>query len=463
MIGLTTGFVARTMLARGYQVREGPDVPISGGDADSRRIQPGQLFAAYPGDKTDGNRFVDSAFERGAVAAICSASPTREWPGKTIVIAADTTRAAGELGAAWREVCSRARVVGITGTVGKTTCKDLTAAVLKDHFRTHRSEGGLNSRQGLPLALLSLRPEDEVSVLEMGMDSRGEIRELCAIARPEVGVVLNIGLTHVEKLGSVEAIAEEKLSLARALPAHGTAVLNMDDGQVAAGAAGLPCRVITFGRDRAGAVPRPMYTYGPVKSYGLDGTRFFVSTPARSVRVRSAIPGEHTIPGAIAAICVAVAFGVDLAGAARSLSTSGVTGRARAIAGFNGSTLIDDRYNASPASVRGALVMLKRLPPRRIALLGKMAELGDFETEEHRAAGRLAAECCDALFAVGETCRSLVESARAAGLREATWFAEKDEAAAAVKAMLLAGDSVLLKASRSQEFETLIPALEALP
>lgn len=463
MTGLTTGFVARAMRDRGYQVRAGPDLPISGGDADSRRIRPGQLFAAYPGDNTDGNRYIDSAFERGAVAAICSAPPARAWPGKTIVIAADTTRAAGELGSAWRAACPRPRVVGITGTVGKTTCKELTAAVLKEHFAAHWSEGGLNSRQGLPLAMLSLRPDHEVSVLEMGMDSKGEIAELCAMARPEFGVVLNIGLTHIEKLGTIEAIAEEKLSLPRALPPTGVAVLNADDPRIAAAIPGLPCRVMTFGRDQGAALPRAMYTFSSVKSYGLDGTRFFVSTAARSARVRSAIAGEHTIPGAVAALCVAVALGIDLSDAARSLSTSGVTGRTRTIPGFNGSTLIDDRYNASPASMRGALETLKRLGPRRIALLGKMAELGPFEAEQHREAGRLAAESCDALFAVGEACRVLVEAAREAGLREATWFADKDEAAAAVKAMLQPGDSVLLKASRSQEFETIIPTLEAAP
>jgi len=455
MTGLTTGWVAATMRRLGYEVHEGPDVPVTGGDADSRRIRAGQLFAAYPGDNTDGNLFVDAAFNAGAVAAICSRAPERAWPDRTLVVAPDTTKAAGELGAAWRAACPGPRVVGITGTVGKTTAKEMTAAVLASRFATHWTEGGLNSRQGLPLALLSLRPTHEVSVLEMGMDSKGEIAELCAMARPEVGVVLNIGLTHVARLGSVEAIQAEKLTLPRALPPTGTAVLNADDPRVAPVASELACRVITFGTQNGGASVR----YGPVEGHGLEGTRFSVSAGGERARVDSPVPGVHTVPGVVAAICVAMALGMRLFEAAKAVASSGVTGRVRQLAGANGSTIVDDRYNSSPASLAGALEMLRGLRPRRFALLGKMAELGEYEEQEHRTAGRLAAGCCDALFAVGDACRPLVDEARAAGLAEAHWFPAKEEAAAAVRELLRAGDTVLLKASRSQEFETLIPLL----
>jgi len=294
----------------------------------------------------------------------------------------------------------------------------------------------------------------------MGMDSKGEIAELCAIARPEIGVVLNIGLTHVEKLGSIEAIAEEKLTLPRSLPPTGTAVLNMDDERIAPAAGQLACRVLGFSRTDA----HQWATYGDVRSEGLKGTRFFLSTGKQRARVDSPVAGEHTVPGVVAAMCVAMALGVRLFDAAKGVSRSGVTGRAQARPGFNGSTLIDDRYNSSPASLAGALQALRSMAGgRRIALLGKMAELGEYEAAEHRAAGTLAATCCDALFAVGDTCLPLVEAAREAGLAEARWFSSKDEAAAAVKARLRPGDTVLLKASRSQEFETLIPLLEAAP
>ncbi len=455
MAELTTAFIARVMRDRGYTVHEGPDTAVSGGDADSRRIRPGQLFAAYPGDNTDGNRFVAAAFNQGAVATICSVVPPGDWSAKTIVVAADTTKAAGELGGAWRDACPAPRVVGITGTVGKTTCKEMTAAILASRFRTHRSEGGLNSRQGLPLALLSLRPEHEVSVLEMGMDSEGEIGELCAMARPELGVVLNIGLTHVEKLGSIEAIAREKLSLPRSLPATGTAILNVDDERIAAALPTITCRKLLYGSSE-GADLRA----SGLQDRGLAGTSFTVSAAAGATEVHSPIPGTHTVPGVVAAIAVAVTLGLSLHEAASAVRRIGVSGRTRSFPGRNGSVVIDDRYNSSPKSLAGALEALGRLPGRHIALLGKMAELGEYTVAEHERAGRLAARHCEALFTFGPTCRPLFDAARASGMASAHWFATREEAAEALAAILEEGDYVLVKGSRSEALETVLPMLE---
>ena len=219
---LTTTFVAATMRAHGYLVVAGPEAEINGGAADSRLVRAGDLFTAFPGERLDGNRFVADALANGAVAAICQRVPQGDFPDKTIVVAPDATRAVGELANAWRRECNP-RVVGITGTVGKTTTKDLTAAAVGGAFKTHKSAGNFNSREGLPLALMSLRRDHQVSILELAMDSIGEILYLCEIAEPEIGVVLNVGLTHVEKLGTIEAIQREKLTLARYLPESGTA------------------------------------------------------------------------------------------------------------------------------------------------------------------------------------------------------------------------------------------------
>lgn len=458
---LTTVFIAREMAARGYTVIPGPDVSVTGGSADSRTTRPGDVFAAFRGENVDGNVFVAEALANGAVAAVCERAPAGGAADKTLVVAPDTTRAMAELATAWRRECSP-RVVGITGTVGKTTAKDVTAAVLATQFRTHKSEGNLNSREGLPLALMSLRRDDEVSVLEMGMDSPGEILELCAIAEPEVGVVLNVGLTHVSKLGSIQAIAREKLSLVRWLPETGTAVLNADDPWIAPVAGELHCRVITFAGARE-AAPHATLTYTDIRSEGLAGTRFFLTTGKKSARVDSPLPGEHTIPGVVAAVGVAMALGMRLFDAANAVRNSGLTGRVRTLPGRDGSTIVDDRYNSSPASLAGALAVLGDIRAyrgtRTIALLGKMAELGEFEAEEHRKAGRLAASSCDILVAVGEPCRALIEEAKAAGHADARWFEDKDEAAAAVSALLREGDTVLVKASRSQAFETILPRL----
>ena len=224
--------------------------------------QPGDLFAAFRGEHLDGNDFVDEAMAQGAAAAVCERAPGGDWPDRTLAIVDDTRTAMAELARDWRRSCG-VRVAGITGTVGKTTAKELTASALEKHFRTHHSPGNLNSREGLPLALISLQRDHEVSVLEMAMDSEGEIAELCAIAEPSVGAVLNIGATHLEKLGSMEAIEREKLSLARGLPQDGVAVLNVDDERIAPVMDELGCEVIGFGASEAARLRRgPFATSG---------------------------------------------------------------------------------------------------------------------------------------------------------------------------------------------------------
>ncbi|MCC7364886.1 MAG: UDP-N-acetylmuramoyl-tripeptide--D-alanyl-D-alanine ligase [Dehalococcoidia bacterium] len=454
MSGLTTAFVARTMRELGYRVEVGPDVAITGGAADSRKVQPGNLFTAFPGENTDGNLYVADALRAGAVAAICERAPEGPWPAQTIVVAPDATRAVGELAQAWRRHCATP-VVGITGTVGKTTAKELIAATLGARFRVHRSEGNLNSREGLPLALLTLTPEHEVSVLEMGMDSRGEIARLCEIAEPRVGVVLNIGLTHVEKLGSAEAIAEEKMTLPRKLPADGTAVLNMDDRRIAFGRGEVTCPVIGFGRDDATEL-RVLRT----EDHGLDGVDIAVAWQGREAVVRSPLPGLHVVPAALAATGVALALGMSLGEAAAAVGAAAVEGRLRRVTTSIGATILDDRYNASPASVAGALELLGRLPGRHVALLGKMAELGTYAEEEHRRIGRVAAANVDVLATFGELGRVLAAAAREAGLEDAQWFESKEDAAASLARHLRAGDTVLVKGSRSEALETILPVLE---
>jgi len=450
---LTTSFVAETMRVRGYEVISGPCRDITGGAADSRKVQPGDLFTAFPGENEDGNRFVTAALEAGATAVICSHAPEGAWPEATIVVAPDTTRAVGQLAHAWRKECDP-RVVGITGTVGKTTAKEFTAGLLAQRFATHRSGGNFNSREGLPLALMSLRRDHEVSVLEVAMDSQGEIAELAAIAEPEVGVVLNIGLTHVSKLGSVEAIAAEKLSLVRGLPASATAVLNADDPRVAAVIPELRCNLISFGETDSATLRR-----GPVTARGLAGVSFDVTLGETTERVNSPLPGAHTVPAVLAAMATGIALGMNLRGAASAVERAEVEGRARVVRLASGATLIDDRYNSSPASLQGALRMLGELPGRRIALLGRMAELGDFEQPEHRAAGKVAARSCDVLICSGETCRALAQAAREAGHADVRWFATKEDAARETVALLGDGVTVLVKASRGEAFETILPLL----
>ncbi len=455
---MTTGFVARVMRDRGYDVSAGPDVSVRGGTADSRNVGEGDLFAAYPGESTDGNLYVEDALRAGAGTVVCNRPVEGDWPDRTVVVVPSTVKAMGELATAWRAQW-HGTVAGITGTVGKTTAKELTADTLSARFRTHRSAGNFNSAEGLPLALLTLTADHEVSVLEMGMDRPGEIAELCHMARPAVGVVLNVGLTHVEKLGSIEAIREEKLSLVRALPLDGVAVLNGDDPRVGPEAGRLKCRTITFGTGEGNTLRASQ-----LFEDGLDGTRMRLAYGGGSIEARSPLAGLHTVPAALAAVACGIALGMTLREAADALGAARTAGRMKTTKGKNGSTILDDRYNSSPASLAGSLRLLgTRQAGPRIALLGKMAELGEHEEAEHRAAGLIAARCCDVLVAVGEPARALIEAARGAGHGDAHWFALKDEAAAFVATRLTPGATVLVKASRSQAFETLLPALEATP
>ena len=454
---MTTTFLAESLRAHGHRVLDGAEAPITGGAADSRLVRSGNLFAAFRGEHFDGNEFVDEALRRGAAATICECEPAQSWPDRTLAVVDDTRIALGELARDWRRACGT-KVVGITGTVGKTTAKDLTAAALAQRFRTHSSPGNLNSREGLPLALMSLTREHEVSVLEMAMDSEGEIAELSSIAEPTVGVVLNVGATHLSKLGSMDAIAREKLSLVRGLPAEGVAVVNMDDERIAPVVSELPCEVIGFGVSEAGHLRR-----GEIVDFGLEGTEFTVTFDGEEADVRLHLPGAHLIPTALAAIGVQLALGVDLAGAANAVSEAEVDGRLTVRRAQSGALILDDTYNASPDSVAGALALLAGLSGRRIALLGEMAELGERSEAEHRRIGRLAAERCDSLLATGEQCRALVEEAHGAGLGEARWFETKETAVTFVTELLRCDDHILVKASRSQAFETVIPMLEGAP
>jgi UDP-N-acetylmuramoyl-tripeptide--D-alanyl-D-alanine ligase len=452
---LTTAEIERFARERDYDVLPGPDQPILGGSADSRLAEPGDIFGAFPGERLDGNDYTADALERGAVAAVCQRLPDRLVPGRTVVRAPSTVTALHELARFWRDTCGPT-VIGITGSVGKTTAKDLVAATLATHFATHRSPGNLNSREGLPLALMSLRRDHDLSILELAMDSPGEIAELAAIARPSVGIVLNVGLTHVSKLGSIEAIRDEKLSLARGLGAGDTAILNADDPNVAPAATGLACRTITFGTSPAAGLHAI-----DVQATGLGGAQFTVVYGDEAVAARSPIPGLHVLPAALAAISACLALGLSLREAVDALEAADATGRMRIHTTTDGITIIDDRYNASPASMAGALGMLRGLAPRRIALLGVMAELGPFAGTEHRKAGAIAAASCDALIATGDACRAMVEAARAAGLESAWWVPTREEAAAHARSLARPGDTILVKASRSQAFEAILPLLEA--
>jgi UDP-N-acetylmuramoyl-tripeptide--D-alanyl-D-alanine ligase len=434
---------------------------ITGASVDSRRVTPGSIFVALHGERADGHDFVGEALAAGASGALVERavllSPD-ERP--AIVQVADPLRALQELAAWWRSR-HRARVVGITGSTGKTIAKEIMADVLSRTMSTLRNEGNLNSETGLPMTLLRLDAAHEAAVLEMSMYTEGEIARLAQIAQPEVGVVLAVHPTHLMRAGSIERIARAKAELPAALPRHGLAVLNADDPRVVEMRGLTRAEVRTFGLGPAADVRAE----DPV-SRGLAGTEFTLRAPWGSARVHSGTPGRHLVPHTLAAAAVAERLGVPLHEVAAGIEAgSRAPHRMELVEAASGATLVDDTYNASPVSVGAALDFLAETPVgprgRRYAVLGDMLELGPDEERLHREIGARAAEIVDALVAVGARGRWIAHAARAAGANRVIEAADADEAATLVERDLAPGpgDHVLLKASRGIGLERAVNLL----
>jgi len=426
---------------------------FSGVAIDSRQVQPGDLFIALPGEHRHGREFIPDAISRGAAGVIAEKQP-RDLPHDVCFFQVDNTLAALQRLAAYWRGKYRVKVVGITGSVGKTTCKELTAAVLSSGYQVLKSEANLNTEIGLPLTLLQLRPEHEQVVLEMGMYGLGDIRLLCQMARPQIGVVTNVGPVHLERLGTLEAIAQAKAELVESLPVDGWAVLNGDDPLVAAMAERTSARVALFGES-----PQCSVRGTVLSTSGLEGISFRLTCDDESVDVSAPLPGRHNLYNALAAATVGLADGLSLQKVAAALATADVLLRLRVLSGPQGSTILDDTYNASPASMLAALDLLAELPGRHLALLGDMLELGTFEEEGHCLVGERAAQTTDVLYTVGERGRIIGEAAQAAGHQDVRFLASKEAAAAAIRETLSEGDHLLVKASRAMALETVIEEL----
>ena len=421
---------------------------------DSRQAGRGDLFVALPGERTDGHEFVADAVARGARGALVRRKPARLPREVALFVVGDTLAALQRLAAGRRDRRS-ARVIGVTGSIGKTTTKEITAAVLATRYPVLKNEANYNNEIGLPLTLLSLTRRHKRAVLEMGMYARGEIRTLCEIARPEIGVVTNVGPSHLERLGSIDAIVEAKAELVESLPRGGVAILNGDDLRVRSMAVRTKARSVLFGCSDDADVRAT-----DVTSRGLDGVSFRLRSQGESALVRSKLPGRHIVSNALAAAAVGLVDGMSVREVAAALGAAEVPLRMQAHRGRAGSTILDDTYNASPASMAAALDLLGEVPGRRIALLGDMAELGAAEREGHLAVGRRAAEMADVIHTVGELGKLIAQAARKAGHGSVHHWPTKEAAAEAVAAELGKGDVVLVKASRAAAFETLLDVLK---
>ncbi len=420
---------------------------------DSRRAGRGDLFVALRGDNVDGHDYVAHAAERGATGAIVE-RPVAADIAQYVV--PNALAALQDLARLRRATRTKLRVIAITGSVGKTTTKELTAAVLDVSYHVLKNEGNLNSEIGLPLVLLEATARHRRAVLEMGMWARGEIALLCDIAQPEVGIVTNIGPSHMERLGSIDAIVDAKAELLEALPADGDAILNIDDPRVAAMAERTNANVITYGLSARADVRAE-----EIDSRGLAGVRFTLVHDGERAAVYSRLPGRAMVHNALAAAAAGLTEGIALADIAEALTEAQIPTRLSAHKGANGSTIINDTYNASPDSMRAALDLLGEVPGRKFAVLGDMRELGDAGHDGHIDIGRRAAEVADVIFAVGDLGRWIGDAAFKAGHSDVHIVMDKSEIAPALLPQLAPGDVVLVKASRALALETVVEALEA--
>jgi UDP-N-acetylmuramoyl-tripeptide--D-alanyl-D-alanine ligase len=358
-------------------------------------------------------------------------------------------------------------VVGITGSIGKTSTKEVVAAVLGQRFTTYRSPGNMNSEIGLPLSLLEIEPGTEVAVLEMGgAYAFGELALLATIAPPKIGLVTNIHPVHLERMGTIEAIAQTKSELVEAVPPDGVAVLNGDDHRVLAMAPLSRGRVLTYGLEAHNDVRADQ-----VETHGLDGTSFRLCLDGEMLHVKVPLIGSHAVQLALAGFAVGHALGMHISEMLPGFDDPAIQVRLLVLPGPNGSQLIDDTYNASTPSVLSALGLLAELQPeRRIAVLGDMRELGAVSEEEHRIVGRRAAEVIDLLVTYGELARTIAEEAQGAaalnvdGRRlDVTSFGldQREALVTYLLAELREGDTVLLKGSRGLEMEDFVAALRA--
>jgi UDP-N-acetylmuramoyl-tripeptide--D-alanyl-D-alanine ligase len=434
----------------------GPDDVVSTVETDSRAVGPGSLFVAIDGERLDGHAFVGDAFARGAVGALVH----RSGIDGTVVQVPDTGRALLDLAADERDRMTGTRVVGITGSNGKTSAKDLAAAVVGTRLRTHASPASFNNEVGLPMTLLRAEPGVEVVVAEMGARREGDVRLLCDVARPDAVVVTNVGTAHLGIFGSWDAFVRAGSEPVEWLGPNGTAIVNADDAVARAYADETDAAVITFGLDPGADVRAEDVELGPDAR-----ATFTLWSAGEREPVELAIPGDHMVSNALAAAAVGRWAGVTLAECAAALKGAGVAHwRMETSTGSSGIVIVNDAYNANPESMAAALKAARWMAKgeRLVAVLGHMAELGPVEFEEHERLGQLVVRIgVERLITVGERARTIARAAIREGQlpEDVASYEDPSEAAADVRAWVRPGDVVLVKGSRVAGLERVAEAL----
>ena len=429
------------------------DAPFSEIVIDSREAVPGSLFVALRGERMDGHRFVDDALARGASAALVSAASGLGGP--HLFVVDDPLTALQQAGRNWRARVD-AQVVGITGSVGKTTVREATYQLLSRHTATHQSPRNFNGDIGMPIALLGIDRSHEWAVIEIGPYSQAEMELLVSSAQADIAIVTNVGPTHLERFGTLNETERIKGLLPESLPPGGLAILNGDDPRVRRMSTRTRAETITFGLGEDCDLRAT-----DVEARGFDGVEFTIvdRLGGQEQRTFTPLPGVHQAMTALAAAAVGLRAGLELAQIDDALCALSPGSRLMQRTAWNGAAIIDDSYNAAPLSMRAALDLLRDCRPRRVALLGDMYELGTEEQQAHHEVGRFAAECCDWLIAVGPRSRFIVDAAREAGHQRACWVEDAEQATQILRSSLERTDTLLVKASHAMHLERVVERL----
>ena len=440
---------------------------------DSRQVIPGSLFVAIPGERVDGHNFLVEAFKRGASFALIQQDVGTSFrtldlraglqadsiPGLTLPLCLrvdNTVTALQQIARFWRRQLD-IRVIGITGSVGKSTTKEMIAEVLSQRYRTLKSPGNLNNEIGLPLSILKLSSGYQRAVLEMGFYVPGEIAFLCDIALPQVGVVTNIGTVHAERAGSQETIAQGKSELVQALPEEGVAILNFDDPWVRKMEEKTRAQVFFYGLSSESDL-----WADNVEGQGLEGIRFRLHYKRETLHVRVPLIGRHSVHTALRATAVGLVEGLTWQEIFDGLNQGHTQLRLVAVRSKTGALLLDDTYNASPESMLAALNLLDELDGRKIAVLGDMLELGQYERQGHEMVGLRAAQVADSLLTLGTRAHVIAEAARKSGMRRSSVleFDELEPIVDWLNENLSKNDSVLIKGSHGLRMDRIVNVLE---
>ncbi len=433
----------------------GGDLEFNNITTDSRKARNGMLFVPIAGERFDGHEFINAAFELGAQAAITH-KDTEPVLGKTLIRVDDTFMALGDIAKYYKKKYN-VPTVAVTGSVGKTTTKDMLASVMAQKFNTLKTQGNFNNEIGLPLTVFGLEKEHEAAVLEMGQSHFGEIHHLADIARPDVAVITNIGMSHIENLGSQDGIFKAKMEIADFFDATDTLIVNGDDKFLNT-VSNKEYKVIKYGIENENCDIRAY----DVTDKGVDGVEFSVNIGSTPYRVCINVPGVHNVYNALAAICVGNEFDIAPDKIISGIENFELTKMRMAVEKFNNITVINDCYNASPDSVRASLKVLASADAKRkIAVLGDILEMGDFAKDAHTSLGAAVSESgAEILVTVGGNAKYIADGLTDGIKPQVIHFDKTRTASEYVYGMVKDGDVVLVKASRGMKFEMIVEMIE---